>query len=121
MTDDSLLASVVVAVRGDPRARRLLASLAAQTLPADCFEVIVVENGSTGLGDLDGAHGITRYVHRARANTAAARNAGLAAARGRYLLLTDADCIATARLGREDDRAPWRRRDMRGGRADRQA
>jgi GT2 family glycosyltransferase len=107
VTDDSLLASVVVAVRGDPRARRLLASLAAQTLSADCFEVIVVENGSTGLGDLDGAHGITRYVHRARANTAAARNAGLAAARGRYLLLTDADCIArpdwaekmTARLG----------------------
>ena len=92
MTD--LLASVVVAVRDDARVRRLLASLASQTLPRDVYEVIVVENGSADLADTDGAFGITRYVHLARANSAAARNAGLGQARGRFLLLTDADCVA---------------------------
>jgi GT2 family glycosyltransferase len=89
-----LLASVVVAVRGDARVRRLLASLASQTVPRESYEVIVVENGSTGLAGIDGAYGITRYAHLAQGNSAAARNAGLDLARGRFLLLTDADCVA---------------------------
>jgi glycosyltransferase involved in cell wall biosynthesis len=89
-----LLASVVIAVRGDATVRRLLASLAAQTLPREAYEVVVVENGSAGLADTSGAYGIVRYAHLTRANTAAARNAGLSIARGRYLLLTDADCVA---------------------------
>jgi len=89
-----LLASVVVAVRGDTRARRLLASLAAQTIPREDYEVLVVENGSTILAGTDGAYGITRYAHLARGNSAAARNAGLGMARARFVLLTDADCVA---------------------------
>lgn len=92
MTD--LLASVVVAVRGDARVRRLLASLASQTTPREAYEVIVVENGSAGLDDIDGAHGITRYAHLGQPNLAAARNTGLSLARGRFVLLTDADCVA---------------------------
>lgn len=108
MTD--LLASVVVAVRGDARVRRLLASLASQTIPRESYEVIVAENGSTGLADTDGAYGLARYVHQARASSGAARNAGLGLARGRFLLLTDADCVArpgwiehlTARLAAGD-------------------
>ncbi|HEY2576890.1 MAG TPA: glycosyltransferase [Streptosporangiaceae bacterium] len=94
MTDSTLLASVVVAVYRDVRVRRLLDSLAAQSLPRAAYEVIVVENGSMDLADTDGAYGITRYVHRPQANTAAARNTGLNLARGRFLLLTDADCVA---------------------------
>lgn len=94
MTD--LLASVVVAVRDDARLRRLLASLASQTMPREAYEVIVVENGSADLAGTDGVFGITRYAHLARPNTAAARNAGLALARGRFVLLTDADCVARA-------------------------
>lgn len=89
-----LLASVVIAVHNDPRARRLLASLAGQTLPREAYQVIVAENGSTNLADTDGAYGITRYAHLAQANSAAGRNAGLAIARGQFLLLTDADCVA---------------------------
>lgn len=108
MTD--LLASVVVAVRGDGRVRRLLASLASQTIPRESYEVIVVENGSADLADTDGAYGLVRYVHLARASSGAARNAGLDLARGRFLLLTDADCVArpswiehlTARLAAGD-------------------
>jgi glycosyltransferase involved in cell wall biosynthesis len=89
-----LLASVVVAVRDDARVRRLLASLASQTVPRDVYEVIVVENGSADLADTDGAYGITRYAHLTRANSAAARNAGLDLVKGQFLLLTDADCVA---------------------------
>ena len=89
-----LLASVVVAVRGDTRAQRLLASLAAQTVPRQDYEVLIVENGSTVLAGTEGAYGITRYAHLARGNSAAARNMGLGMARGRFVLLTDADCVA---------------------------
>jgi len=39
---------------------------------------------------------VVRYLHNPEANSAAARNLGLGAARGRYLLLTDADCVAKA-------------------------
>ena len=94
MTECSLLASVVVAVYRDPRARRLLRSLACQSVPRQVYEVIVVENGSADLADAEDAYGIVRYIHLSQANSAAARNAGLAIARGRFLLLTDADCVA---------------------------
>jgi GT2 family glycosyltransferase len=91
-----LLASVVVAVKGDSRVRRLLDRLLHQTLPPAVYEVIVVENGSAGLADIEGLGGIVRYLHWPEANSGAARNVGLAAARGRYLLLTDADCVPAA-------------------------
>jgi glycosyltransferase involved in cell wall biosynthesis len=105
-----VLASVVVAVRRDDRVRRLLSSLASQTMDPDAYEVIVVENGSADLADVDGGNGIIRYAHLERANSAAARNTGLRLARGRFLLLTDADCVArpgwieqmTARLANGD-------------------
>jgi len=93
VTDTPLLASVVVAVKGDGRVRRLLGRLLHQTVPPNAYEVIVVENGSKQLADVDGHGGVVRYLHTAEANSAAARNVGLAAAHGRYLLLTDADCV----------------------------
>ena len=94
MTDTGPLASVVVAVHRDPRVRRLVASLGRQTLPPQDYEVIIVENGSDDLAGIEGAHGIVRYAHLPVANSAAARNVGLGLARGRFLLLTDADCMA---------------------------
>ena len=94
MADEGLLASVVVAVKDDRRLRRLLDSLVDQTMPRPSYEVVVVENGSADHADIDGLGGVVRYLHTPEANMAAARNVGLAAARGRYLLLTDADCVA---------------------------
>jgi glycosyltransferase involved in cell wall biosynthesis len=91
-----LLASVVIAVKGDGRVRRLLDRLLHQTVSTDVYEVIVVENGTAQLADVDGLGGIVRYLHDPEANSAVARNVGLAAARGRYLLLTDADCVPEA-------------------------
>jgi GT2 family glycosyltransferase len=95
VSEAELLASVVVAVRGDGRVRRLLDSLVAQTVPRAAYEVIVVENGSAEFADVDGlGDGVVRYRHQPAANMAAARNLGLAEAGGHYLLLTDADCVA---------------------------
>ena len=51
---------MVVAVRSDDRTRRLLASLASQTVPRESYEVIVAENGSADLADTDGAYGLVR-------------------------------------------------------------
>jgi glycosyltransferase involved in cell wall biosynthesis len=88
-----LLASVVIPVRDDTRVLRLLKRLLHQTSPPGSYEVIVVENGSSSLAHVQGLGGIVRYLHLTEPNSAAARNAGLAAARGRYLLLIDADCL----------------------------
>jgi glycosyltransferase involved in cell wall biosynthesis len=94
VTDTRPLASVVVAVHRDQRMRRLLDSLARQTLPAHNCEVIVVENGSADLTDIKDSRANVRYAYLQAANSAAARNVGLRLARGRFLLMTDADCVA---------------------------
>jgi GT2 family glycosyltransferase len=89
-----MLATVVVAVTKDRRLYRLLGSLREQTVPQDEFEVVVVENGSAALADVaSSVGGLVRYFHLPDANMAAARDVGLQAARGRYLLVTDADCV----------------------------
>ena len=88
-----LMTSVVVPVRnGAAVLRGCLDALAAQTLPPD--DVIVVDNGSTdGSGDLARAHPVvTRVVVERQPGSYAARNAGIAVARGLLLAFTDADC-----------------------------
>lgn len=89
--------SVVVPVR-NARAELpgLLAALAEQTLPASSSELLFVDDGS-----IDGSaswllehmpHNARLLHSPARANPYAARNAGVRAARGRFLAFTDADC-----------------------------
>src|SRR5215212_3212327 len=90
-----MLATVVVAVKNDRRLYRLLESLLQQTLTRREFEVIVVENGSAVHSDVASiCQGLVRYVHLPEPNMAAAREIGLREAKGRYFLLTDADCVA---------------------------
>ncbi|MGI8461556.1 MAG: glycosyltransferase family 2 protein [Solirubrobacterales bacterium] len=88
--------SVIVPVRdGAEELRKLLESLARQTLPRDRFETIVVDNASRDRSasvarDL-GAKVVTEPVpSRARA-----RNAGVTAASGNRFAFVDADCVAT--------------------------
>lgn len=95
MSDSAPLVTVVVAVKADRRVYRLVRSLLDQTESRQNYEVIVVENGSSAVADVCSLNtDVVRYLHSPEPNSAAARNMGLRAARGLYLLLTDADCVA---------------------------
>jgi glycosyltransferase involved in cell wall biosynthesis len=99
--------SVVVATRD--RARRLdalLSSLCSQTLPADDFEVIVVDDGSRDatqevLARHASAGGLqlSSVRHAESQGAAAARNAGWRRARAPLIAFTDDDCTPSIRAG----------------------
>jgi GT2 family glycosyltransferase len=78
-------------------AERLPACLAAierQRYPPECYEVVLVDNGSRE--DLHAAAAgfpRVRIVEEAETGSYAARNRGLANARGNVLAFTDADCV----------------------------
>jgi GT2 family glycosyltransferase len=88
-----VLVSVIVPVyRQWAAARRLLADLAAQE-NAPPFEVVVVDNEPGAAPALAGDPGRPlRVLACAAPGSYAARNAGAAAARGAWLVFTDADC-----------------------------
>src|SRR3981081_182961 len=72
---------------------RCLAALAHQTLPPEHYEVIVVDDGSTDDTANRASRCGARVVRLPRnQGPAAARNAGLAAARGEIVVFTDSDC-----------------------------
>lgn len=87
--------SVVIPVYDDAaRLRRCLAALAAQTYPRDRFEVIVVDNGSTdAVAAAVAGFPFVVFAGEPRRGSYAARNAGLALARGEVLAFTDSDCV----------------------------
>ena len=70
-----------------------LDALNAQTMARTQYEIVVVDDGSTDdtaqVAERKGADRVLRCPHR---GPAAARNAGIDAARGHVILLTDADC-----------------------------
>jgi glycosyltransferase involved in cell wall biosynthesis len=87
--------STIVAVHNDASGLALtLSGLAAQTLPADQFEVIVVDDASTDETPAVAASydGVTLVRLTRRRGSYVARNRGLAEARGRLIAITDADC-----------------------------
>ncbi len=71
----------------------LLDSLRAQTLPADRFEVLVVDDGNEPALDLGAAGAGTKLIRQRHAGPAAARNMALRHARGRVLVLVNADGV----------------------------
>jgi cellulose synthase/poly-beta-1,6-N-acetylglucosamine synthase-like glycosyltransferase len=72
-----------------------LASLEAQTYPSDRFEVIVADNGSTDHSRMiiETQFPRARLVSASQKGSGFARNAGIAVARGRFILSTDGDCV----------------------------
>ena len=101
------LVSVVVPVYADADGLRVcLDALSRQTYRP--FEVVVVDNGAEpSLGPVVAPFAFARLVHEPAPGSYAARNAGVAGARGAVLAFTDADCRpapdwlarGTARLG----------------------
>ncbi|HXE80081.1 MAG TPA: glycosyltransferase, partial [Vicinamibacterales bacterium] len=95
--ETSRLFTVVVPTYGRAESlRRCLAALAAQTLPPSEWNLIVVDDG--GREDLTPVIAEVRetvqvdLLRQPHSGPAAARNAGAAAATGRYLAFTDDDC-----------------------------
>jgi GT2 family glycosyltransferase len=89
--------SVVVATFERPhQLRALLHALAAQTLPPNRYEVIVVNDGGATLLAplLDPFHTQInlRLIEQTHAGPGAARNRGITAARGQWIAFTDDDC-----------------------------
>jgi GT2 family glycosyltransferase len=89
-----LLLSVIIPVYRDwSRLAQCLAALERQTLAADQFEIIVVNNEPGGAMPLDRLPANARVIDEAKPGSYAARNTGVAASRGEHLAFTDSDCV----------------------------
>lgn len=89
----SPLVSIIIPVRDDwQRLALCLQGIRAQTLRAEMIETLVVDNGPMPL-DHTRRPRDALYLHHPEGFAYAARNAGIALARGRYLAFTDSDCL----------------------------
>ena len=70
----------------------LLDALSRQSRIAD-FELLLVDNGASPFQGYSGLPAFARILRCEQAGSYAARNAGIAAARGEWLIFTDADCV----------------------------
>ena len=86
--------SVIVPVWNDEtRIGPCIEALRNQSLRSDLFEIIVVDNASTdSTASVAARYPDVVLLHEPRPGSYAARNAGLARARGEYVAFTDSDC-----------------------------
>lgn len=97
VTDFTPKFSIVVPTYNRPqRLAACLTALAQLNYPADCFEIIAVDDGSAMdlnpvVAQIESAVPIT-LLHQENQGPAAARNRGAAAATGEFLAFTDDDC-----------------------------
>lgn len=74
-----------------------LSALENQTYPRDLFEVIIVDNEPENPLKIDKKYSMrTVLLHEKKPGSYAARNKGIAYARGEILAFTDSDCIPTS-------------------------
>ncbi|GAB4385730.1 MAG: hypothetical protein Kow00121_50990 [Elainellaceae cyanobacterium] len=89
--------SVIIPVYNDAKRLKLcLDALEHQTYPGDRYEVVVVDNGSDANENIAGVADSYRQVivtQELTPGSYAARNTGIAVARGEVIAFTDADCI----------------------------
>src|SRR5437879_5783599 len=100
------LSVVIPTLNRAAKLERTLRSLAAQTVPPDAYEVLVIDNGSSdGTAELLLCYGrnFTNWqgLREAQPGAAAARNRGVLASRGEVVLFLDDDVIAASDLLQE--------------------
>ncbi len=89
-----LRVSVVVPARNEqPRIGACLQALVEQDYPQGAYEVIVVDDGSTDRTAEEAARFGVSVLRQPALGGAAARNLGVAHARGEVVAFTDADCV----------------------------
>ncbi len=104
MTDPSVpaagtvpIVSIIIPVYNDTHRLGLCLDLLARQTIADRAEIIVVDNGSTeDMTALKARFPEVRWLSEAMPGSYAARNTGIAAARGTLLAFTDSDCLPSA-------------------------
>ncbi|MCE8026964.1 glycosyltransferase family 2 protein [Billgrantia aerodenitrificans] len=93
----TLVISIIVPTYRDWHAlRSCLDALADQTLPAQEFEILIVENAGESPPCNILLPDNARLVHESVPGSYAARNRGIAEARGEVLVFLDADCVPAA-------------------------
>lgn len=91
----SYVVTVIVPVWNDKdRILKCISALENQSLDRDCYEIIIVDNGSTDgtKALLDSVENIT-LLWEENPGSYAARNAALQVAKGEFIAFTDSDCI----------------------------
>ncbi len=91
---DELKYSVIVpAYQAEATIGDCVRALNAQTVPRACYEIIVVDDGSTDrTADVARQAGADQVLTISNQGPGGARNAGVAVSKGPLLLFTDADC-----------------------------
>jgi glycosyltransferase involved in cell wall biosynthesis len=102
VTNEPTVSVVIPTYNRVDRLRRVLAALGTQTFSSDDFEVVVVSDGCTDGTDDYLAHATPSFelavVKQPNQGPAAARNHGVARARGSIVLFIDDDVVATPHL-----------------------
>lgn len=97
MADDAaapLISVIIPAWNAEGCIAKCLDAIGAQSFPRERFEVILIDNASTDrTSAIAGDYSFVTVLHEPEPGSYRSRNRGIAAARGEYLLFTDADCV----------------------------
>lgn len=90
--------SIIIPVYNDTlRLKQCIKALVEQTYPKECYEIIVVDNGSKdNLSEIKSFENL-HLEFETKSSQFAARNKGVTISRGKILAFTDSDCIPSPR------------------------
>ena len=85
---------VVPFYNAEPTIEKCIRALMAQSYPADRYEILMVDNNSTDRSaDIVRNYPAVHYLKEGKQGSYAARNNGIAAAKGTVVAFTDPDCV----------------------------